>query len=107
MARPIPSSASLSAIGRQEGLKGYTRGGLINLGTAFSGNVASRAGPDSEGSFSHFMGTGKPNIVVGSGDNAHIGVGTDISNATTQGGSYRGYAAGLTETGIVGNARPE
>jgi hypothetical protein len=99
-------SVSLGDWSEEDGLRGFTRGGLINLGTSFSGNAASLAGPDGEGMLSHFMGTGTPNVVVGSGDNAHIGIGTGISSATTQGGSFKGFAAGLNETGIVGNLEP-
>ncbi len=55
------------------GITGARRGGSIVLGPndsasqtySFSGDIASLAGPDSDGTLSHFMGSDNPNIVIG------------------------------------------
>jgi len=57
----------------QTGITGFRRGGSIVLGPegdtentySFSGDIASLAGPDSNGTLSHFMGSANPNIVIG------------------------------------------
>ena len=58
----------------QGGITGFRRGGSIVLGPnensapqtySFSGDIASLAGPDSQGTLSQFMGSDNPNIVIG------------------------------------------
>ena len=69
--------SSISRLGNgilKTGITGFRRGGSIVLGPnqnstpqtySFSGDIASLAGPDSQGTLSHFMGSANPNIVIG------------------------------------------
>ena len=98
------------------GVTGVRRGGssvahapdgtAIAQNYSFSGDIASLAGPDSNGTLAHFMGTGTPNLVIGFDSTGTHNIGRDTPLNAISGNNTVESQSGATYHIGVGLAPP-